>query len=97
MSISRRLFIAAACLMSSVAIADTPVELVVPFTAGGASDGYARLLAQALDQQLPTSVIVANRPGAGGSIGASHVARAKPDGNTVLLGTISTHAVNPSL
>lgn len=77
--------------------ANTPVELVVPFAPGGATDSYARVLAQELGEALKVPVIVANRPGAGGGVGAASVAKASPDGNTLLLGTISTHAINPAL
>ena len=83
---------------ASVASADNrPIELVVPFATGGSTDVYARFLAKELGEELKTSVIVVNRPGAGGGLGASFVARANPDGQTILLGTISTHAINPWL
>ena len=74
-----------------------PIELVVPFAPGGASTALGRLNAQALGEQLDTVVVVSNRPGAGGSIGAGYVANATADGRTMLLGTISTHAINPAL
>lgn len=83
---------------TSFAAADNrPVELVVPFATGGSTDVYARFLAKELGDELKTPVIVVNRPGAGGGLGASFVARANPDGKTILLGTISTHAINPWL
>lgn len=72
-------------------------ELIVPFAPGGAADNFGRLLAQELSQETKNPVIVANRPGAGGSIGAASIVREKPDGKTIFLGTISTHAINPSL
>ncbi len=83
---------------AAVSVADeAPVDMVVPFAPGGSTDTFARLLAQALGEQMNARIIVSNRPGAGGSVGAAHVAKAEPDGKTILLGTISTHAINPSL
>ncbi len=93
----RVILAATASTFTAAALANAPVELVVPFAPGGATDNYARLLAQELGEELKTPVIIANRPGAGGGIGAASVAKAAPDGNTVLLGTISTHAINPAL
>ena len=74
-----------------------PVKIVVPFTAGGSSDVQGRMLADALGRLYGQSVIVDNRPGAGGSIGAQLVARAKPDGYTLLMGNIGPVAINFSL
>lgn len=73
------------------------VTLVVPFAAGGATDILGRLLGQGLSTRLGQPVVVENRPGAGGGVGASAVAKASPDGYTLLLGAVSTHAINPSL
>lgn len=88
----------AVALFSGAAIAgQTPVELVVPFAPGGATDSFARILAQELSGELKAPVIVMNNPGAGGGIGAAKVAKSAPDGKTILLGTISTHAINPAL
>ncbi|KQW00775.1 tripartite tricarboxylate transporter substrate binding protein [Rhizobacter sp. Root1221] len=74
-----------------------PITYVVPFTAGGSTDVVGRLIAQKLQESLGQTVIVENRPGQGGSIGATHVARSAPDGYTLIGGTISTHAINRSL
>lgn len=74
-----------------------PVRLVVPFAPGGPADALARVLAPGLADRLGRSVIVDNRPGAGGSVGADSVARAAPDGHTLLLATSSTHSIAPAL
>ena len=74
-----------------------PVRLVIPFPAGGPLDVTGREIAQQLTAAWGQNVIVDNRPGAGGNIGADLVAKAAPDGYTVVMGALSTHAVNPSL
>jgi len=74
-----------------------PVKLVVPFPPGGSLDITGRLLAQKLTEAWGQPVVVENKPGAGGNIGADLVAKSAPDGYTILLGALSTHAVNPSL
>ena len=74
-----------------------PIKLVVPFAAGTSTDIVGRVLAEALGRQLSQVVIVDNRPGAGGAIGSELVARSGADGQTVLLGTVGTHAINASL
>ena len=74
-----------------------PVRIVVPFAAGGTSDVLARTLGERLQAALKQTVLVDNRAGAGGVIGADSVAKAQPDGYTFLLGTISSHAINPAL
>jgi tripartite-type tricarboxylate transporter receptor subunit TctC len=73
------------------------VRLVVPFPPGGSLDFAGRLIAQKLTEAWGQPVVVENKPGAGGNIGADLVAKAAPDGYTILLGALSTHAVNPSL
>jgi len=74
-----------------------PITYVVPFPAGGTTDILARLIGQKLGPALGTNVIIDNRPGAGGNIGSELVARAAPDGYTIMGGTISSHSINASL
>ena len=74
-----------------------PVTIVVPFSPGGGTDIGARLIAQRLTAKWGQTVIVDNRAGAGGLVGADLVAKAKPDGYTLLVGNVGTQAINPSL
>ena len=74
-----------------------PITYIVPFPAGGTTDILARLISQKLGPALGGTVIVENRAGAGGNIGSDFVAKAAPDGYTILGGTISSHAINVSL
>lgn len=73
-----------------------PIRLVVPFPAGGATDIFARAVSQKLGEKLNTTVVVDNKPGAGGTIGSDIAAKAVPDGYTLLLATTSTHSIGPS-
>ena len=75
---------------------DRTIRLIVPFPAGGATDVVGRMFADKLTQQLGQTVIVDNKSGAAGSIGAMEVKNAKPDGHTLLVATSSTHAINPT-
>jgi tripartite-type tricarboxylate transporter receptor subunit TctC len=74
-----------------------PVKIIVPFAAGGGADVVARIVAQALGDALGQSVIVENRAGAGGSLGATYVAQSPPDGYRLLMGTVSTHGTNAAV
>jgi tripartite-type tricarboxylate transporter receptor subunit TctC len=76
---------------------DRPVTIVVPYAAGGGLDVFARQLAQRLSDRLGKPFVVENRPGAGTVIGASYVAKAAPDGYTLMLGTSSPFAINVTL
>lgn len=103
----RRTFIAAMAVSALAAVApqmaradqfpSKPLTFVVPFPPGGPTDAMARTLAVALSETLGESVIVENRAGAGGNIGADAVARSKPDGYTIMFGTSGPLAINKSL
>jgi tripartite-type tricarboxylate transporter receptor subunit TctC len=71
------------------------VTIVVPFTAGGTTDMFGRIFAQAMQEKYKQSFVVENRAGAGGTVGAAFVSQAAPDGYTLLVGTASTHAIAP--
>lgn len=87
--------------ISSQTLAQTypssPITLVVPFAAGSGTDAVARVIAQKLAERLRQTVVVDNKPGASAQIGAVFVARAKPDGYTLLMTTNTSHSANPSL
>jgi len=94
------LFLGACVVPLSVAAAeypDRPVRLVVPFPAGGGADTLARIIMPRVAQALGAPIVIDNKPGAGGNIGAEIVARAAPDGYTLLYGTNGTHAINSTL
>ncbi|KWR91549.1 Bug family tripartite tricarboxylate transporter substrate binding protein [Cupriavidus sp. IDO] len=82
---------------ASEAYPQKPITLIVPWAAGGSTDILARVLSEHLTRSLGQPVIVDNKPGASGNIGSAMVARAKPDGYTLLVGSMSTHAMNPAL
>lgn len=103
-TLSRRAFgivsLAAITSVANGAFAQTalpkgPITLVVPFAAGGATDIVSRHVAKKLTDLIGQSVIVENVAGAGGAIGAQRVAKSAPNGQTLLMGTVSTHAINP--
>ena len=89
--------LAAVGFANAQAFPQKPVRLVVPFPPGGPIDTVSRAIAQKLTEAWGQTVVVDNRPSAGGNIGADLVAKAAPDGYTVVMGALSTHAVNPSL
>lgn len=74
-----------------------PIRVVMPFSAGGPGDALARLLTQKMADNMKATFIVDNKPGAGGSIGAMDVAKSPPDGYSILMGTSSTHGINPAI
>lgn len=97
---SFKLFVASCLLVlgnAADAFPTKPVTIVVPFTPGGAVDIVARTVATGLTEKWSQSVVVENKPGGGGAIGIQYVARANPDGYTLLLGSVGPITVNPSL
>ncbi len=70
------------------------IRLIVPWPPGGGVDTSARIIAQPLSQRLGQNIVIENRPGAGGNIGTEQAARAKPDGYTLLMGSVSPNAIN---
>lgn len=88
---------AAATTVQAQAFPSKPLTLVVPFPPGGSADILARSVAQRLAKRLEQPVIVENKAGAGTAIGARFVAESAPDGHTLLIGTVSSHAINPAL
>ena len=94
------LVLALACCASNAwaqAYPAKPIKFVVPYPAGGPLDAVARLLGQKIAESVRQPVIVENKPGAGGNIGADVVAKSPPDGYTILMGAVATHAINPTL
>src|SRR5207237_6549191 len=98
---SKPVIFVAAALVAATALAQEwparPIHLVVPYAAGGPVDLSGRLVAAKLQQALGTAVVVENKPGAGGDIGAEFVAKSAADGYTLVMGAIATHAINPAL
>jgi tripartite-type tricarboxylate transporter receptor subunit TctC len=94
------LIVLGACVASAAQSDDypsRPIRIIVPFAAGGTTDLLARNIGQTMSEALRQQVIIENRTGAGGSIGADLAASAKPDGYTLLMGSVPTHAINPHL
>ncbi len=94
-------FVAAAAALAPAAApaqpAGKPIHIVVTFTPGGAPDILARVIAERLATAWNQTVVVDNKPGAGGNIGADFVAKSPPDGSTIVVGTVGTHAINGAL
>lgn len=86
-----------ACASAQDAYPSKPIRLLVPFAPGGAADAVARILSKPLGEQLGQPIVIENRGGAGGNIGAGAAARAAPDGYTLLLGSSANLAINPTL
>jgi tripartite-type tricarboxylate transporter receptor subunit TctC len=82
---------------SGQAYPSKPIRFVVPYPAGGPLDTVARLLGQKVAESAGQPVVIDNKPGAGGNIGADSVAKSAPDGYTILMGAVATHAINPTL
>ncbi|MBE9605443.1 tripartite tricarboxylate transporter substrate binding protein [Acetobacteraceae bacterium H6797] len=102
--ITRRLALAAAGLLAAPAVLraqgaypNRPIRLIVPFPGGGSTDLTARIIAERISSVLGQPVVVDNRPGAGGNIGADVVAKSEPDGHTLLMCTIGTATINQFL
>jgi tripartite-type tricarboxylate transporter receptor subunit TctC len=100
----RRIAVAFAIFLAGCSIATAAdtypsrrITVIVPFGAGSGTDGVARIITQRLAEVLKATIVVENRAGASGSIGATYAARSAPDGYTLLFGGSSTHAANPSL
>ncbi|MBI2769848.1 MAG: tripartite tricarboxylate transporter substrate binding protein [Burkholderiales bacterium] len=94
----RRTLLAALPLLGTAPLAwaqGRSTRLIVPFPPAGATDVVGRVVAEALARELGSPVVVDNRSGAGGSLGTAELVKAAPDGNTLAIATVSTHAVNP--
>ena len=99
-----RLLLAASLVATGCAVAQTPasyperpVRIVVPYAAGGATDAVARIVGQRMSQDLGQPVVIDNRPGADGNIGAELVAKAAPDGYTILMGDVGNLTMGPAV
>jgi len=95
--IALALSLAGACAAARADYPDKPVKIIVPFSAGGFTDTLARIVGQKLGEMWKQPVIVENRAGAGGNIGAEVAAKSAPDGYTLFLATNTTHGINPTL
>jgi len=91
----------AASLLATAALAQgypaKPIRLIVPFAAGGGNDNVARLVGKRLSDGVGQPLLIDNRPGAGGALGAEIAAKSAPDGYTLFLGGVGSHAINPNL
>ena len=92
-------FVTYCCVLSGLAVAypNKPITIIVPQAPGGTNDIVGRVVAQRLGEQMKVSVIVENRPGAGGNIGTQFVANGPKDGYTLLMTISSAQAINPAL
>ncbi|GAB2906240.1 tripartite tricarboxylate transporter substrate binding protein [Paralcaligenes sp. KSB-10] len=101
MKVGKYILSAAALAFSAsgawAAYPDQPIRIIVGYAAGGTTDILARALGEQLSNELKTSVVVENKPGAAGSIAAAYVENSKPDGYTVFIATVSSHGINPAL
>jgi tripartite-type tricarboxylate transporter receptor subunit TctC len=91
---------AAICVSASASaqqFPSKPIRFVVPYPAGGPLDTIARLLAAKVGESVKQPIVMDNKPGAGGNIGADIVAKSPPDGYTIVMGALATHAINPTL
>ena len=86
-----------AAMPAALAQSSKPIRMVVPFPAGGATDLFARTLSQKMGERLGTSIVIDNKPGAGGSLGSDTAAKATADGQTLLFTTTSTHSIGPAI
>ena len=93
-------WLAALCMMPALTVwaqSDKPITIVVPTSAGGGNDAMARSIGQKMSVLLGRTVVIENRAGANGVLASEYVARANPDGNTLMFGYIATHSMNPAL
>lgn len=102
MNVTRRLAVALAAVLSCSAFAQgdwpsKPLKIIVPYPPGGSSDIIARSISQPLSEALKQPVIVENKPGANGNLGADFVAKSAPDGYTLLLADLGALAISPSV
>src|ERR687884_629506 len=95
--------LALSALLCSIATAEAqtayptrPIRLIVPFTPGGSGDVFARPIAQKMSESMGQQVVVENRPGSGGVIGSEVVAKAPPDGYTIMIGHTANVVINPA-
>lgn len=100
--VTRVFMVVGLVMLSALAVAQSgypekPIRIVSPFAAGGTNDYLARVVGRLLSEKWGQTVVVENRAGAGGNIGMEAVARAAPDGYTLLMGSVTTHAINPAL
>ncbi len=97
---SKYTLMATLCVAPAAVLAaypEKPVQFIVPFAPGGTTDLIARIVAPRLGEALGQSVVVVNKPGAGGALGSTYAARERPDGYTIVMAVESSHAVNPSV